>query len=80
MSERSKVMVEVDDGAYVDPMHVVSVRSVSFGTWGVVRIKTDDGDTFDIRRHPTESHDQPDPEPARDVIEKLMQGAVAASR
>lgn len=65
-----KVLVRIDDGAYVDPLRVVCVRAVAVGTQGHVRVTLDNGDDFDVLRHDC-ALNQPDTELADDVVMRL---------
>lgn len=73
-----KALVEIDDGHWVDPEAIIALWALSFGSWGVVRVKFYDGSHLDVRRHETEMRES-DPEVARDVIEKLMEARVRAN-
>lgn len=68
-----KVLVQVDEGAYVDPLRVVCVRSVSVGTQGYVRVTLENGDDFDVLQHDCDLN-SPDTSLAQGVIEKLHRG------
>lgn len=74
----SKVLVQVDDGAWVDPLHVTCIRAVSVGTQGHVRITLDNGDDFDVLQHECELN-RPDDSLVDQLMEKLMNGARRAT-
>lgn len=68
-----KVLVKVDEGAYVDPLRVVCVRVIAVGSKGYVRVTLENGDDFDVRQHDCELN-RPDTHQADQVIEQLMAG------
>lgn len=69
----SKVLVRIDEGAYVDPLRVVCVRVIAVGSKGYVRVTLENGDDFDVRQHDCELN-RPDTHQADQVIEQLMAG------
>lgn len=67
-------MVQLDEGAWVDPLHVTCVRAEAIGTQGFVRVTLDNHDTFDVLHHACELN-APDASLADQLMDKMMEAA-----
>lgn len=72
MSE-AKFLVKVDEGVYVDPHQIASIQSVSYGTWGIVRVTLLNGEKLEVRRHDTDREHDPSQSKAlfEDIADQL---------
>lgn len=77
MKMPKKILIEIDEGVYVDPHQIASLRSVSYGRRGVVRVSLLNGDHFDVREHDTENGR--DPSQAVALLEHIVDQVAEAN-
>lgn len=70
LSKRSKALMQIDEGVWIDPLHIVCVEPYAIGNKGYVRVSMDNGDSFLCRYHHCEPN-KPDPQVAEDMMADL---------
>lgn len=74
MIRDGKVLVQVEQGVWVDPMHVVAVLPIAIGTRGFAKIMLDTGESIQCCEHEVIIAGKADPE----IVENSMKEIIDA--